>query len=71
MACELKQKPGDSKRLHLSVSARKRPSCTTSDGGPCSGGGWLCSSCWFCGSCWVSPVPHSSARGAFFSTSAR
>lgn len=35
--------PSDSKRLHLSVSARKRPNSTINDGGPCSGGSWLCS----------------------------
>lgn len=65
------QLQGDSRRLHLSVSARKRPSCSVSGGGPCSGRSWLCS-CWLSSVfCWDSPLLHSSDVGgtAFFSTS--
>lgn len=63
--------PGDSKRLHLSVSARKRPSCTINGGGPCSGGSWLCRAWLSCGFCWDSSLLHSSDFGetAFFSAS--
>lgn len=62
---------GDSKRLYLSVSARRRPSCTISDGGPCSAGGWLCGAWLSCGFSWDSALLHSSDLGetAFFSAS--